>query len=127
MTKRIYYLLLYLALIVLLTGPMIIQQVTGVLLVRTLPFAAGYFLMAANALPLMVIFAFDRQGLSTSNSLYWLALLMALQLWPLFYLSIHPALPSAPVRRFLFLVYCVGLALFVLVAWLVITVLPSLG
>jgi hypothetical protein len=49
------------------------------------------------------------------------------QLWPLLYLSIHPALPAALLWRRLFLVYSIGLILFVGIVWLVIAALPSLG
>ena len=56
-----------LSLILLFTGPVILQQATGLFLVRTLPFTIGYFLMAANALPLVVVFAFDPQLMSFAD------------------------------------------------------------
>lgn len=127
MAKRFRYLTLYLALITLFAGPVLVQQATGLFFVRPLPFAIGYLLMAANALPLAVLLAFTPQPVASADRAYWLLPLMALQLWPLLSLAIHPTLPTAPVWRFLFLAYCVGLALLIVIVWLVIAAVPSLG
>lgn len=127
MIKRFLYLGSYLVLLLLLTGPVIVQQATGTSFVRTLPFAVGYFLMAANALPLAILFAVDSQPWSSPSHIYWLLPLMALQLWPLLYLALHPALPATTRWRRVFLAYSIGLPLLVLVLWLVIAMLPSLG
>ena len=124
--RRPAYLVSYLIVLCLLAGPVISEHATGKFWVPSLPFVVSYFLIAANALPLMVLLLFDPRA-SSSSAVYGLLPLMALQLWPLLYLAFRPSLPVARAPRFLFLTYSVGVILLVVALWLSIIATPSLG
>jgi hypothetical protein len=117
-STRAFLLVVYLMLILVFTGPLILREVQGRPLPQLMPPGVATMLLAVNLLPVLLLVV---TGISAANE--WLAVfclppLMAIQLWPLLMVALHPAFVASPGGRAWVAVYSALWVGFVLLVWL---------